>query len=129
MARHLPLVLLIALVISPVSSPSAATPWLTVEPAVCGRASTISVRIRVQQTRYFKVSLRSPCGSSAPYPWTQTLQLPGRDYASGRNTLRFARPIGGWCSGRFRGTVWRNDFTDLTKAGTFAFTIRPHVHT
>src|SRR4051795_10528395 len=81
---------------------AAVLPRLKVEPSAGGTNSTIRVRITVPQTRNYTVSVKGPCTSATDYPWTQTLQLPGRDFSTGRAVLQFARPIGGWCSGRFR---------------------------
>jgi hypothetical protein len=75
------------------------------------------------------VSLTPRCGATRPYPWTQTLQLAGRDWVSRPAVVQFARPLPGWCAGRFRGTVWANNRTAFTRVGSFRFTVRPRVRT
>src|SRR3954465_868497 len=113
---------------APVAAPAALTRF-RVEPALGGPQSTFRVVLPLAHTRSYRVSLTPRCGAVAPYPWTQTLQLGGGDWVSRPAVLQFARPLPGWCAGRFRGTVWANERTGFRRAGSFRFTVRRRVRT
>ena len=106
-----------------------ALPRFRVEPAVGGPQSTFRVVLPLAHTGSYRVSLTPRCKAARPYPWTQRLQLAKRDWTSRPAVLQFARPLPGWCTGRFRATVWANNGTGFTRVGSFRFTVRPGEHT
>jgi hypothetical protein len=79
---------------------------VAVRPAVGGPQSTFRVVVKpMHAVAAVRVTVAPRCsGSVRAFPWEQLLQLVGPPITQRLGAIQLPRPVGGWCTGRFRGT-------------------------